>query len=154
MRLVLSLTLIVVLAACASPESRLTESGTPETSVEATPSPEATPTMEPITRESLIPASERPKAEGGGIELVGTLGADSVEGGCGYLEAPNGTRYQVIYPDGWQLQLSPLQLTSPEGEVVARGGDKVTVRGSEASDMVSICQIGPMFRASEVVSVD
>src|SRR5687768_5208584 len=101
MRLVLSLTLIVVLAACASPGSRPTESGTRETtpSTEATPSP-AAPTMEPITRESLKPASEQPKPEGGGGELVGTLGADSIEGGCGYLEAPDGTRYQVIYPDG------------------------------------------------------
>jgi hypothetical protein len=86
--------------------------------------------------------------------VTGTLGADSIEGGCGYLETADGTRYQVIYPDGWDLQLGPVQLISPEGEVVARGGDTVTVRGEEATDMASICQIGPIFRATEVVSGD
>jgi len=150
MRLVLSLTLVALLAACASPGSGPTDSADPTDSA----TPEATSSMEPISRESLVPPSSQPKSPGGGVELVGTLGADSIEGGCGYLEAANGTRYQVIYPRGWQLELSPLELISPDGEVVARGGDRVTVRGSEASDMVSICQIGPMFRASEVVSVD
>lgn len=110
--------------------------------------------MDPTFRESLFPTTPKPDPAGGGVELVGTLGADSIEGGCGYLEAADGTRYQVIYPSAWQLDLSPLQLVSPDGEVVARGGDVITVRGREASDMVSICQIGPMFRASQVVSVD
>jgi hypothetical protein len=150
MRLVLSLTTVVILAACASTGSGPTDSTGPTDSA----TPEATPSMDPTFRESLFPATPKPDPVGGGVELVGTLGADSIEGGCGYLEAANGTRYQVIYPDGWQLELSPLQLISAEGEVVARGGDRVTVRGNEASDMVSICQIGPMFRASEVVSVD
>jgi hypothetical protein len=150
MRLVLSLTLVAVLAACASPGSGPTDTAGPTDSA----TPEATPSMDPISRESLVPRSSTPKPAGGGVELVGTLGADSIEGGCGYLEAADGTRYQVIYPDGWQLELSPLQLVSPDGEVVARSGDVITVRGSEASDMVSICQIGPMFNASEVVSVD
>lgn len=87
----------------------------------------------------------------GGQELTGTLGFDDIEGGCAYLES-NGTRYEVIYPDGWQLQRSPLQLISPEGDVVAGPGDQVTVRGEEAGDMASICQIGPIFRATEVVA--
>lgn len=99
------------------------------------------------------PSSIQPtrEPEGGGDELVGVLGADAVEGGCGYLQAPDGTRYEVVYPEGWDLQLSPLQLTAPDGEVVARGGDEVTVLGAEATDMASTCQIGPIFRATEVV---
>jgi hypothetical protein len=84
--------------------------------------------------------------------LSGVLGADTVEGGCGYLEADDGTRYEVIYPDGWRLEPSPLQLTSPDGTVVARGGDEVTVRGGLGTDIASICQIGPIFRAEEVVA--
>ena len=150
MRIVLSLTLVAVLAACASTGSGPTDS--PDATDSA--SPEATPSMDPTFRESLFPTTPKPDPAGGGVELVGTLGADSIEGGCGYLEAADGTRYQVIYPSAWQLDLSPLQLVSPDGEVVARGGDVITVRGREASDMVSICQIGPMFRASQVVSVD
>jgi hypothetical protein len=145
MRQFLSLALLLGLAGCASSGLGPTGTPTPEASqsVEPTPTSFQSPSLQPERTPS-----------GGGSELTGTLGADSIEGGCGYLEAPDGTRYQVMYPDGWRLQLSPLQLISPEGEVVARGGDTVTVRGSEASDMVSICQIGPMFQASEVVSVD
>jgi hypothetical protein len=33
---------------------------------------------------------------------------------------------------------------------VARAGDEVTVRGAEA-DMVSVCQLGPIIQATEVV---
>lgn len=150
MRIVLSLTLVAVLAACASPGIGPTDSASPTDSA----TPEATPTMEPIPRESLMPATPQPDSVGGGVELVGTLGADSIEGGCSYLEADDGTRYQVIYPDGWQIQASPLQLSNPAGEVVATGGETITVRGQRADDMMSICQIGPMFMASEVVVID
>lgn len=122
-------------------------------------SPNATPSADPtdtstMPSPSLEPSSTQPSrapAESGGDELTGRLGADSIEGGCGYLQSADGTRYEVLYPDGWDLSLSPLALTSPEDEVVARGGDEVTVRGTEATDMASICQIGPIFRASEVV---
>ncbi len=86
--------------------------------------------------------------------MTGTLGADSIEGGCAYLEADDGTRYEVIYPEGWTIQASPLELAGPDGEVVATGGETITVRGSHAEDMVSICQIGPMFLATEVESID
>lgn len=108
---------------------------------------------EPTPTPSFDLASEQPSLEPArGDELTGVLGADSIEGGCGYLQTDDGTRYQVIYPTGWDLALSPLQLTSPEGEVIARGGDEVTVRGSVSTDMASICQIGPIFEASEVVT--
>ena len=150
MRIVLSLTLVAVLAACASTGSGPTASLRPTDSA----TPEATPSMDPTFRESLRPATAKPDPVGGGVELVGVLGADSIEGGCTYLEADDGTRYQVIYPDGWQVQASPLQLANPAGEVVATGGDTITVRGQRADDMVSICQIGPMFLASEVVTID
>lgn len=69
-----------------------------------------------------------------------------------YLQTADGTRYEVLYPDGRNLQLSPLQLIGPDGAVHARAGDLVTVRGATANDMISICQIGPIFRATEVVS--
>ena len=56
----------------------------------------------------------------------------------------------MLYPDGWELRMSPLELIAPDGTVVARAGDEVTVRGAEA-DMASICQIGPIIQATEVV---
>ena len=86
--------------------------------------------------------------------LTGVLGLAEIETGCPYLESADGTRYEVMYPDGWELQRSPLRLVAPDGTTVARAGDEVTVRGSVAGDMASICQIGPIFRATEVVISD
>lgn len=145
MRLIVALDCALAIAACAAPAGNPTETPTPEQ--------RAVESHEPTSTPSLELASEQPSREpAGGDELTGVLGADTIEGGCGYLQTDDGTRYQVIYPEGWDLELSPLQLTSPDGEVVARGGDEVTVRGSVSTDMASICQIGPIFQATMVVT--
>lgn len=145
MRLTITLAAVLALTACAG-------AGTPS-SPEASSMDPSPSSSSPSPSSSMQPSSVQPTRAPGGVgeELVGTLGADAVEGGCGYLQATDGTRYEVVYPSGWELQLSPLQLTSPEGEIVARGGDEVTLVGAEANDMASICQIGPIFRAAEVV---
>ena len=109
-----------------------------------------TRTPRPSVDASIVLPTNGPGDE---AELTGTLGADSIEGGCTYLDADS-SRFQVIYPPGWEITASPLQLTNPDGEVVATGGETITVRGHRADDMVSICQIGPMFVASEVISID
>ena len=137
MRRVAIALLIVLITACAGGESSESDGG------EATPM-----TRTPAPRESLTLSSQQPRPTGDG--LTGTLGADTVEGGCTYLEVEDGTRYQVVYPSGWKVTLSPLALLDPAGEVVAEAGDTITVRGSIAQDMASICQIGPIFRATEV----
>lgn len=98
---------------------------------------------------SLELASQQP-TKGGPVAYTGVLASDAIEGGCAYLQAPSGRKYEVIYPDGWELRKAPLELHAPDGRVVARAGDEVTVRGAEA-DMASICQIGPIIQASEVV---
>lgn len=87
-------------------------------------------------------------------ELTGVLDADPIEGGCAYLRADDGTRYEVVYPPGWSIDRSSATLRDPTGMVVASGGDVITIRGREATDMVSFCQIGPIFQATEVVSVE
>lgn len=135
---------VVILAACgAPPGSTPTTATAPEETRLSSSEPTPTPSLKrPSEQPSLVP-----NATGA---LTGVLGADSIEGGCGYLQTADGTRYEVIYPDGWALSLSPLQIIDPDGEVVAEGGDEVTVRGSVASDMASICQIGPIFRATKV----
>jgi hypothetical protein len=126
---------IVVLAACAAPGDD--------------PSMTDPPTPEP----SLTLASDQPSPrEGkraGEITITGLLGIDSIEGGCPYLETDDGTRYQVLWPTGWELGARG-DLVNPSGEAVAGLGEEVTVRGRVADDMASICQIGPIFRASEV----
>jgi hypothetical protein len=137
--------LVLLLAACAAPSGGSPSGDAPTDSPRPDPTP--TPSLKPA---SVQPSPEPASPPAGGTELVGTLGSDAVEGGCAYLEASDGTRYEVIYPDGWTLQKSPLQLRAPDGTVVARAGDEVTVRGSETTDMASICMIGPIFRATSV----
>ena len=82
---------------------------------------------------------------------TGVLRSDAIEGGCAYLQTAGGDKYEVIPPDGWQLQKAPAAVVSPDGQVVARAGDVITVRGHEA-DMMSICQIGPIIQATEIVA--
>jgi hypothetical protein len=94
------------------------------------------------------------QASGKGALLTGRLGVAEVEGGCPYLETVDGTRYEVIYPNGWQLDRAAMQLRDPGGTLVAAAGDTVTIRGEVATGMVSTCQIGPIFQATEVVSVE
>lgn len=89
-----------------------------------------------------------------GGTVTGVFGLAEIETGCPYLEADDGTRYEILYPDGWELRRSPLELVAPSGEIQARAGDTVTVRGGLATDMASTCQIGPIFRATEVVTSD
>lgn len=107
----------------------------------------------PPNGSSLRPATRQPTI-GAGESITGVLGADSIEGGCPYLEAANGTRYQVMYPKGWKVDRSSAALSNPDGEVVARAGARVTVRGEIADDMASTCQIGPIFRATDVVAIE
>ena len=95
-----------------------------------------------------------PSQTGKAVTISGTFGSDAIEGGCAYLQAADGTRYQVLYPDPWKLERGPFRLIGPDGSVVARGGETITVRGSVADDMASTCQIGPIFRASEVITID
>ena len=100
---------------------------------------------------SLQLASQKPSLAGADSTYSGVLGADSIEGGCSYLQAADGKRYELIPPDGWKLDKGSAQLTGPDGALVARAGDAITVKGHEA-DMVSICQIGPIIQAVEITA--
>jgi hypothetical protein len=83
--------------------------------------------------------------------LTGSLGFDSAEAGCPYLETADGTRFQVVYPAGWQIDRATGQLVGPDG-TRSQLGTTVSIRGSVRTDMASICQVGPIFLASEVIS--
>lgn len=124
------------------------------------PSPTPTPSAEPSVERSILatpsasPSPDASSSEAAGVMITGVFASDSIEGGCAFLEAADGTRYEVIYPDGWTLLRNPFRLQDPDGEIVASGGETVTVRGAEATDMGSICMVGPIFRATEVVTID
>ena len=93
-----------------------------------------------------------PKVTAGGEDTyTGVLRSDAIEGGCAYLQTADGQKYEVIPPDDWQLQKAPAAFVDPTGQVVARAGDVVTVHGHEA-DMMSICQIGPIIQATDIVA--
>jgi hypothetical protein len=84
-------------------------------------------------------------------DFSGILSMDEIEGGCAYLQADDGRKLQVIYPEGWERRKSPLELLAPDGSVHSKGGDRVSVNGSVANDVVTICQIGPVIQATEVL---
>jgi hypothetical protein len=83
------------------------------------------------------------------VTVTGRLGFDDIEGGCSFLETDEETRYEVAYPDGWTLDRMGAELRGPGGQL-ARAGESVTVRGAIATDRSSICQIGPIFVATDV----
>ena len=85
--------------------------------------------------------------------ITGVLGFEDIEGGCAFVGAADGIRYEVVYPEGWALDRSSGELRCDDGWI-ARVGDAITIRGSVATDRSSICQIGPIIIASEVIVAD
>ena len=147
--IVLAALIGTLLAACRAGQAE--PSPSPPTSAEQCVDPSSSPSsLGSETPEPSLASS----SSNAGIEISGVFSSDSIEGGCAFLEAADGTRYEVLWPDGWTLLRNPFRLQDPNGEVVASGGETVTVRGQEANDMGSICMVGPIFRASEVVTID
>ncbi len=114
------------------------------------PNPSAPTSLLPSPTSSSQSPTPRASTPAGGDELVGTLGYDGIEGGCPYVEAADGTRYQVQYPDGYSIDPSSGDLIGPDGSVVAPLGSELALRGVVRGDVGSICQIGPIFEAFEV----
>ena len=96
------------------------------------------------------PATTAPAAsEGEGEILQGTLGGDaSLEGGCAWLD-DGSQRWEVQYPQGYTVSFDPLTLTGPDG-ATASEGDTITVTGAPVRDVVTICQVGPVWGATTV----
>jgi hypothetical protein len=144
MRSVLILLLAAGLVACAnqgtaSIQATASADESATASEEPTASEEAGASVEPSAVPSLI----------AGATITGVLSADDIEGGCVVLSAEDGMSYEVIWPDGWSVT-PQLDVINSEGEVVASGGDRITVHGRIATDMASICQIGQIFEATDV----
>ena len=141
MRFLTSLVL-VALAGCASTPSSSSSSAGPTSSTPASSSGAAAPS-------GALPT-------GGDADLVGTLNGDPLlEGGCAWLVDDDGQSWEVLWPAGYSLQFrGELTLLVRDGEEsVAMTGQRVGVDGAEATDMASICQVGRLFQATEVVFV-
>ncbi|MGH3665159.1 MAG: hypothetical protein ACRDU8_03530 [Egibacteraceae bacterium] len=112
------------------------------------PAPTPAPTAPTEEESVVVPRPPESKSEGPRT-LTGTLGGDAqLEGGCTWLEA-QGQRWQVQYPRGYQISVAPVQLKGPDGWV-AREGDTVTVTGRSRPDLLTTCQVGPVFSAEAV----
>ncbi len=108
--------------------------------------PPPSATDEPTTQPSADPSEDA-----SGTTLVGTFGGDpDLEGGCAWVEAADGSRYEVEYPAGYEVRFDPLELVGPDGEVMAGEGDQVRLTGAVDPDLMSFCQIGEIFVATSV----
>lgn len=93
-------------------------------------------------------AEEQPS---GGDTITGTFGGDAqLEGGCAWVDDGT-TRWNVQYPEGYTLSLDPPRLTGPDGLSVS-DGDTITVAGAERTDVMTTCQIGPVWGATSVTA--
>jgi hypothetical protein len=142
MRSLVTILVAIGLAACGGDGASVapTPSADETASPSAQPS-EASPSPDPT-------GSEAPSVEAEAT-ITGVLSGDDIEGGCVFLATEDGS-YEVIWPDGWTVNAQTLELTDPSGEVVATGGDMITVHGRIATEMASICQVGQILEAVAV----
>ena len=97
------------------------------------------------------PVPTRPPMEPAGSEVRGELGGDAeLEGGCAWVTTEDGTRYEVLFPEGYTVEFDPLRLLGPDGAVIAEEGDRIEVLGEVADDVASTCQVGVIWRAESV----
>lgn len=90
---------------------------------------------------------------GAGDELRGTLGGDpSLEGGCVWVEAEDGQRYELAPAEGAPFTVDPARTTvvDPSGAVIAQAGDAIVVEGELGAELASFCQVGPIWSATDV----
>lgn len=119
-----------------------------------------------------IPLPTSPPGEHFGdalFEDVRLDGDPELNGGCLWLELtrdapgggdPAGTRTSAIWPYGFRGYRDPLRLVGPDGRLVARVGDVLSVGGGSPPVGYVIppaqdpCGTGQVWAVSEVVSVN
>ena len=86
-------------------------------------------------------------------EITGILRGDQAQGiDCIWLTDPHGNRWEIIWPVGYRQEVvEGVATLSLEGQVVAVAGDPITVRGTRSRDFGSVCMIGIVYEASEVL---
>jgi hypothetical protein len=56
-------------------------------------------------------------------------GSSSVQGGSVWLACGENSALPIIWPHGYKARFDPVELLNEHGEIVAREGDTVTMRG-------------------------
>lgn len=127
------LTVVAILVALIGPrlaDDAADDSATARVASSSQPTDMATdPALDPSPRPSAL-ATMRPPAD-----LVGAfVGSRQLEGGCAWVrDRSTDKTWEVRWPEGYRVGFegdAPL-LISPAGEVVARSGDLIGVRGTE-----------------------
>lgn len=145
----LAVVLALLLAACGGADGPADDAGETEDTVSTPPGPDG-------------PAATGDD-QGAASAFTARLGGDArLEGGCAWLEPvdgdeapqPTSGRYEPQWPDGYRVEFGPLRLVDPDGDVVAEEGDAVDVRGQVRDDVMTVCQVGPVFAVSEVRAAD
>lgn len=145
---VAALALVALLAACG--EADMASPSDPT----ATPEPTAEPTeVETLPVEPDEGIGDGAVPPGRSVELRGVLGGDAqLEGGCAWVDGDDGVRYEVQYPEGFEVRFDPVEVVGPDGAVVATDGDEVVVVGAVGDGMMSFCQVGTIFVAEDVTA--
>jgi hypothetical protein len=140
-QLTVSLTIAVVDPS--SPSSTLPSAET----LEPAPSQRATAPANPSPAATFPPEDDNP------AEISGVLQGDpNLETGCIWITDAQGTRWEIFWPTGYRQEFmdGAARLTL-QGQVVAVEGDSLTVRGSRSRDLGSVCMVGIVYEASEVL---
>lgn len=68
----------------------------------------------------------------------GTFGGRTEEPACVWIES-GGERYELVGSAEWRIRLAPVSVQSQDGQIVARIGDPIRVRGRLAATLGSGC---------------
>lgn len=80
-------------------------------------------------------------------DVTGVLAGDPMlEGGCVWV-ATEEENFEVIWPEGMRVEVDPIVLRDEDGTVVAEQGDDVWLWGEVDDDVLTVCQVGRVFRA-------
>lgn len=124
---------------------------TEDVAVGGSPSPTASDPLDVIgTDVPTVPApgTDDPAGDRAAFSTYrGTFGGSAIEGGCVWLDAEDGTRYQVVpTPDsGLVLDTEAFSLLAADGTTIAGDGDPVVVEGAADPEAMSFCQVGPIL---------
>ena len=108
-------------------------------------------------------ATMAPETSGGDALGGGTLGLERLPGQACFWVSPGGYDYAktaLVWPHGFSARDNPVRLIGPDGQILARPGDLVTLGGGSPppgfvpSATQDPCGIGNIFFVSSVVTVN
>lgn len=78
------------------------------------------------------------------VTVSGVLGGSNLEGGCVWLDAEDGTRYELIGGPSASVAIDPANqvIADTTGTVIAEAGDAVEVTGTVDDGLATFCQVG------------